>query len=185
MKQQIGWFLTGFVLAMGCGNGGSDNNNNGTNNGTTQGTNNGTTAVSGECATNDDCPGGSDATFARPENAVCTAGIDGNYCSECVNDAQCMTGEACRDATFCYTLPACTVGEDCSDNPGEVHQACIDGFCKDCVDDADCGDGEVCYSRRCATRDTVDPTCVDATCEGPCDITYDADNTPTGVACTP
>lgn len=169
--------------AVACGNGGGSNNGDGTNNGSSNngGANNG---AAGECQTDEDCPGASEATFLNDDNVVCTASeVRGRYCTECVNDAQCPAGHACQNATNCYELPPCSVGADCSDAPGEVHQACVNGFCSNCDDDVDCEADEVCYSLRCATRSTVDPSCIDATCEGPCEITYDGDGTPTGVAC--
>lgn len=171
--------LTVALSAFGCGKNGGGDNNGETNNG--GGVNN---VPEGECTVDEDCPAASEAEFLHPENVVCTeSAVRGAYCSECINDAQCQTGEACRDATYCFTLSGCQKGADCSDNPGEVHQACIAGFCKDCIDDADCEMDEVCYSRRCATRSTVDPTCIDASCEGPCEITYGGDGAPTGIAC--
>jgi len=176
MRASTSWVLV-LLLLLGCGKGPGGGNNGGSNNGANN-------VPEGECEVDDDCPGASEATFLHAENVVCTQStLRGSYCSECINDAQCMTGEACRDATYCFTLAGCQTGEDCSDNPGEVHQACIRGFCNDCMDDADCEMDEICYSRRCATRSTVDPTCIDASCEGPCEITYGADDAPTGVAC--
>lgn len=165
-----------FVALVGaCGGGGNNAANSGTNSQTTP---------AGECQTDDDCPGASSATFNNPDNAVCTSSqVRGNYCSECIYDSQCMPGFACRDATYCEELPPCTTGSDCSDKPGAVHDACIANFCDRCLDDADCDDEQVCYSAKCADRATVDPTCLDASCEGPCEIQYDGSGAATGIAC--
>ncbi len=163
------------AFAAACGN----NDNNAAN----SATNTGTAPVS-ECAEDDDCPGGSTATFADAMNVKCTqSAVRGDYCSECINDRQCAAGFACRDATFCEELPPCNVGSDCADGGSEVHKACIARFCDFCVDDLDCGADEVCYSRLCATRTTVDPTCLDVSCEGPCEIQSNADGVSTGISC--
>lgn len=165
-------------LLIGCG---KNDENNPDNAGTNSGTSN---TPAAECTTDDDCPDASDATFANPANARCTmSAVRGNYCSECINDNQCGAGFACREATYCEELPPCGSGAECADQPGEVHQACIAGFCNFCLDDADCEADEVCYSRLCATRTTVDPTCIDTSCEGSCDIQYDANGAATGIAC--
>lgn len=144
-----------------------------------------TMTPTGECETDDDCPSAdSMITFANPDSAACTSSsLRGSYCSECINDGQCMAGFACRDATYCEELPPCSTGDECADQPGEVHGACISGFCSRCLDDADCEDDEICYSAQCATRSTVDPTCIDASCEGPCETEFDAAGVATGIAC--
>jgi hypothetical protein len=180
MKMTRLSFLVLVLFVMACGksanngDGGSGSNNAGTN----------SMSMNDQCQTDDDCPAASDATFARPDEVICADGFMGKYCSECVNDQQCEKGEACRDATYCEVLPPCEIGQDCADSAAsEVHQACIDRTCDFCIDDADCEDDEVCYSRLCATRDTVDATCIDASCEGACDIQYDDDGAATGVSC--
>jgi hypothetical protein len=178
MKRVL-FLVLSLSLAVSCGK--AANNGDGSNNG-----NNGSNSSSAddECQTNDDCPAASDATFLRPDEAVCAdSSFRGKYCTECANDQQCEKGEACRDATYCVELPPCETGDDCSDNPGEVHQACISKVCDFCIDDADCESDEVCYSRLCATRTEVDPTCIEASCEGTCEIQYDDDGAATGVSC--
>ena len=75
------------------------------------------------------------------------------------------------------------MGADCGDAASEVHKACIARFCDFCLDDADCEDDEVCYSRLCATRDKVDPSCIDVSCEGTCEIQPGDGGVPTGISC--
>lgn len=179
--MRIVWLviLTGALAA--CGNSGG---NNGDNNDGTNGDNGDNGVSAGECTTDDDCPGASDATFANPDNVVCASSLARpSYCSECVNDGQCERGYVCRDVTYCEELPPCDVGADCASDASEVHLACVDGFCDQCGDDFDCEDDEVCYSKQCATRTTVDPTCLEATCEGPCEIQYATSGAATGIAC--
>lgn len=181
MKTVRVWAVLAAMAIASCGDGsGSENNGGGTeNNGA--GNNGG---GGGECSADEDCPAGSTATFARPETVVCATDINGvGYCSECINDQQCLRGFACRDATYCFELPPCQTGSDCSDAAGEVHQACVSGFCDRCTDDLDCEDDEVCYSAQCATRDKVDPTCLDASCASACEISHDANGVSTGVTC--
>lgn len=168
------------AASISCGGNNSDGNN--TSNGTT---NSGITPMSA-CQTDEDCPGDSTVAYANPDNVGCavrSAELGGNYCSECVNDSQCLAGFACRESTFCEELPACSVGSDCADPGSEVHKACIGNFCDFCQDDADCEADEVCYSRLCATRDAVDPTCIDVSCEGLCEIQSDGDGVATGISC--
>ena len=175
-------WLAGFVaiFVAACGGGGEENSE--TNN--ANGSPNTTVMGDAECQTDDDCPAGSEATFANPQQATCVVStFRANYCSECANDNQCLPGFACRDATFCEELPPCSAGSECADQPGEVHGACIRGFCDRCEDDADCEDDEVCYSAKCATRTAVDATCLEASCEGLCEIQYDAAGAATGVTC--
>lgn len=181
MRMRSLWILLLSAALVGCGP--SDNNGSSTNG--TNGSTTNNTAIAAECATDDDCPAASNATFANADNVICTdSTFRGAYCSECEIDSQCPDNHACRNATYCEELPPCDTGIDCGlSADDQVHLACISGACDRCIDDADCAMDEICYSAKCATRTEVDPTCIDASCEGLCEIETDSDGVPTGVAC--
>ncbi|ESU40655.1 Hypothetical protein GSB_153806, partial [Giardia duodenalis] len=99
-------------------------------------------------------------------------GIDGICRSTCTSDANCQTGQVCRD-TFCFTT--CTESKECL---SEGRLNCWNGVCRQkCVQATDCPDGLMCSLKgECekichfnADCDVINgETCINGHCKSGC-----------------
>ena len=151
--------------------------------------NNGT-PVTNFCAETADCPiEGSLAgwpKFQQRAKLACEPDIDGNgYCTECQFGTDCEVGFGCVNRTHCEKLDPCSIGLDCAVGDSQIHLSCQKSLCAPCDDEIQCdvNGGEMCYNRLCVPRINVEPTCIDGTCEGTCNVLDDLDGNPKGFEC--
>ncbi|GEM_PF-3884655 len=171
-----------FIVLLGFACGGGDDP-------ATTAENNGTPATN-FCAMTSECPTTGSLSgwpaFEQQSKLSCEADVEGNgYCSECLFDSSCEAGFGCVNRTYCAKLDPCNIGSDCTEEDSQIHLACIKSLCSPCDDEIDCDSskGEMCYNRLCVPRINVEPTCIDGSCEGTCDILSDLDGNPKGFEC--
>ncbi len=144
------------------------------------------------CTTNDVCDGAGSATgtpLADLTKCNTTKICMGGICSNCTNSSQCAGGEVCITSTGDCTSGNCTVGTDCTSDPGVCHyNACISNNCVpqplntgSCVPDPvdNCVTSATCSSGTCVPTAYVDCTshgysCTTSSCQtsGSCAIDY-------------
>lgn len=96
------------------------------------------------------------------------AACNGTGATDCEEDIDCLSGEACVEQqclALCEEDGECLDDETCEDRPdGEEGKVCMIDDTEGCFEDADCGESEVCYN----DPEGSSPYCV-AECEGDSD----------------
>jgi peptidoglycan-associated lipoprotein len=114
----------------------------------------------GECRSDGDCRGEAAAK-------LCVGG----FCRQCRDDAQCPTGEVCRD-NACAEKARCAQAKDCAAGQKCAAGACVPE-CAEASAERDCGPGRRCLAGRCAAEEEcvadadcgTGKACIDGACK--------------------